>query len=403
MKNALLIAVIATVMFSCSKSIDKPAGSIATEGSTHGEQKCDFGITKFSLSKRAPVSDDVAMRRPTTKTTVGGTGGSGGTTTTTTNNTATGGVIYLDFDGQLVSNTSWNYNGDINCAPANLTAAQINEIVMRVGNDYSPFNILVTTDEAVYNAANIYRRMRVIITESWEWYGQAGGVSYTGSFTTGSNTPCFVFSSLLSYNTKNISEAAAHEAGHTLGLRHQASYDASGVLISSYNYGQGSGEICWAPIMGVGYNRNLTIWHNGPTSAGPTSYQDDVAIITNVVGVKGDDFPDTYSNATTIPGSVEGMINRNTDVDFFAIDIASPKNISLIPFNVAAPNSGADVDLLLKVYDAQGQLITTVDDVNTLNVSTTLNAGKYYLAVTCTPNVYAPKYGMLGKYTVSIL
>lgn len=390
MKNLILIAAIAVFFVSCSKSVDKPASSIANTAGTHNEQGCDFGIKQFNQTKRAPVKDDLSLRRPTK--TVGGTTPS-----------PTGGVILLDFDGHLVRNTSWNVNGDLNCAPANLTAAQIDEILMRVGNDYSPFNILVTTDEAVYNAANIYKRMRVLFTESWEWYGQVGGVAYTGSFTWGDNTPCFIFSSLLNYNTKNISEAASHEAGHTLGLRHQASYDANGVLVSSYNYGQGSGETSWAPIMGVGYSRNLTIWHNGPTPYGATSYQDDVAIITQLVGAKNDDFANTYSNATAISSSIEGTVNSNTDIDFFAIDIASSKNISLVPFNVGASNSGADVDLLLKIYDAQGQLISSVDDVNTLNISTTLNAGKYYLAITTTPNQYAPKYGMLGKYSVTIL
>jgi hypothetical protein len=392
MKNLVSIAVIAIILAACSKSIDKPASPIVNENSTHGEQKCDFGLIKFNLSKRAPVNDGMVLKKPTKST-----------TGNSTNSTPTGGVIFLDFDGQLVSNTSWNVGGDINCAPANLSAAQIDEILMRVSNDYSPFNILVTTDEAMYNTANVAKRMRVVFTESWEWYGQAGGVSYTGSFTWGNNTPCFVFSSLLNYNTKNIAEAASHEAGHTLGLRHQASYDANGAMVSSYNYGQGSGETSWAPIMGVGYSRNLTVWHNGPNTYGPTSYQDDVAIITNVVGIKNDDFTNSYSNATRLTGSVDGMINNNADVDFFVIDIASTKNISLVPFNVGAPNSGADVDLLLKVYNSKGQLVNTFDDVNTLNISTTLNAGKYYLAVTCTPNQYATKYGMLGKYTVSIL
>ena len=391
MKNLALIAAIAILFTSCSKSVDTPASSfLATTAGSHGEQSCDFGMKKFNQSKRAPVNDDLALRR-TTKT-------FGGTTPA-----PTGGVIFLDFDGQQVTNTSWNVNGSLNCAASNLTAAQIDEILMRVGNDYSPFNILVTTDEAVYNAANVYKRIRVVFTESWEWYGQVGGVAYTGSFTWGNNTPCFVFSSLLNYNTKNISEAASHEAGHTIGLRHQASYDANGVLVSNYNYGQGSGEISWAPIMGVGYNSNLTIWHNGPTSYGATSYQDDIAIITQAVGVKNDDFSNTYTNASPITSSVEGTINSNTDIDFFAIDIASSKNISVVPFNVGSPNSGADVDLLLKIYNSQGQLISSFDDVNTLNIATALNAGKYYVAVTTTPNQNALKYGMLGKYSITIL
>jgi hypothetical protein len=398
MKNLAFIAAIAIVFTSCSKSVEKPFSVVSNDGA-HGEQKCDFGLKQFNISKRAPVSDDATLRKPTRLTS----GNNNNTTTTTTTSAVTGGVILLDFNGHLVQNTSWNVNGDINAVTANLTTAQIEEIFMRVSNDYSPFNIVVTTDEAIYDAANANKRIRVLITETWEWYGQVGGVAYTGSFTWGNNTPCFVFSSLLGYNTKNIAEAAAHEAGHTLGLRHQASYDASGNLVSSYNYGQGSGEISWAPIMGVGYNRNLTIWHNGPSSLGATSYQDDVAIIKNVVGARTDDVADNLSSATAIAGSADGMINSNTDVDFFTIDVASPKNISLLPFNVGAPNSGADVDLLLKVYNSQGQLIGTFDDVNTLNISATLNTGKYYLAVTTTPNEYASKYGMLGKYILNVL
>src|SRR5215212_8809883 len=123
MKNLLLIAAIAIVLASCSKSVDKPASSVTTESVDHGEQKCDFGLSRFNLSKRAPVYNEATLRKPTKLTT----GGSG-----TTNNTPTGGVIFLDFDGHLVKNTSWNVNGDINCVPANLTIDQITEIVMRI-------------------------------------------------------------------------------------------------------------------------------------------------------------------------------------------------------------------------------------------------------------------------------
>ena len=85
--------------------------------------------------------------------------------------------------------------------------------------------------------------MRVILTVTHEWYGSAGGVAFVGSYSWGDDTPCFVFSGLLGYNVKNISEATAHEAGHTLGLYHQASYDANCVKTSDYHYGQGAGEI----------------------------------------------------------------------------------------------------------------------------------------------------------------
>src|SRR5436853_4729854 len=162
-------------------------------------------------------------------------------------------VIFLDFDGHTVSGTGWNSEGPIYCGASGLTATQIAEVFNRVAEDYRPFTVNVTTDSTKYLSAPVNQRMRVIITVTSDWYGSAGGVAFVNSFTWGDNTPCFVFSALLNYNTKNISEASAHEAGHTLGLRHQSVYDVNCVKTSEYNPGIGTGDISWAPIMGVGY------------------------------------------------------------------------------------------------------------------------------------------------------
>lgn len=168
-------------------------------------------------------------------------------------------TIFLDFDGHLVQGTSWNSSGDFQCNSANLDATQITEIFNRIAEDYRPFNINITTDSSVYDAAPTVQRSRVVLTTSSSWYGLAGGVAFTNSFTWGDNTPCFVFTALLNYNIKFIAEAASHEAGHTLGLNHQSSYDAVCNKTAEYNVGVGSGEIGWAPIMGVGYYRNQTL------------------------------------------------------------------------------------------------------------------------------------------------
>src|SRR4030095_9832930 len=97
-------------------------------------------------------------------------------------------------------------------------------------------------------------------------------------------------------------EAASHEAGHTLGLRHQSSYDGNCVKTSEYNPGVGAGEIAWAPIMGVGYYRNLTLWNNGANPYGCTSYQDDLSIITassNGFGYRTDDHSNNPGGPST--------------------------------------------------------------------------------------------------------
>jgi hypothetical protein len=102
-------------------------------------------------------------------------------------------VIYLDFDGQFVDGTMWNYNGPLTLGPSGMTDAQILEIFERVSEDYRPFNVNVTTDSTKYFSAPATKRMRVIFTVSSSWYGNTGGVSYIGSFTWGDNTPCYVF------------------------------------------------------------------------------------------------------------------------------------------------------------------------------------------------------------------
>jgi hypothetical protein len=389
MKHLLICGlVLAVVLAACSKKDQQDPQS----NQPADKQSCDFGITQFNLTKRAPVGGDMANKRNTQNAT---------NNTTTPPPPPASGVILLDFDGQVVSGTLWNTTGPINCAPANLTSEAVTTIVNSVTNDYSPFNVVVTTDEAVYNAASPYKRTRVIITESWEWYGQAGGVSMLNTFTNGTNTPAFVFSSLLNYNVKNISEAAAHEAGHTFGLRHQSVY-SNGVKTSEYNYGQGAGEIGWAPIMGCAYYQNLSLWHKGTSALSATSIQDDEAVIASKVGYKTDDYSNTTSNATALTNGKTGIINGTTDVDFFSLNIATSQTITVNPFNVGAGNQGADIDFVLKVYNSAGSLIATINDPSTLSASTVLNAGNYFISVSNVANPYATTYGMLGQYIVNL-
>jgi len=350
------------------------------------------------MTKRPTINNEVGKGKP------GGGGGSngGGGGTTTPPTTTSANVILLDFNGEYVANTMWNVNGPITCAPANLNAEEAALVLQRVIADFAPFNITVTIDEAIYNAANPYKRSRVIITESWEWYGQAGGVSYLNSFTWGSNTPCFVFSSLLNYCVKMIAEACSHEAGHTLGLRHQSVYDANGVKISDYNWGQGSGEIGWAPIMGASYNENLSLWHNGPNSLSATTMQDDVAKIASVVGFVNDEYANSTSSATALSTSKTGLINNSSDIDFFSLNINTTKTLSLIPANVGPNNDGGNLDLVLNIYNSQGVLISSVNDPTILNAGVSLSAGSYYISASTTDNQFATRYGMLSKYTIGV-
>jgi Metallo-peptidase family M12B Reprolysin-like len=320
-------------------------------------------------------------------------------------------VIFLDFDGQSVPAGAWSAS-PIYCGASGLSTAQVTEAFNRVAEDYRPFNINITTDSTKYSAAPIAQRMRVIVTVTSAWYGSgAGGVAYVGSFIWGDDSPCFVFSALLGYNTKNIAEACAHEAGHTLGLYHQSSYNVSCVKTSDYNWGQGTGEIGWAPIMGAGYNQNLTLWNNGPNSYGCNVLQNDLDIITvgNGFTYRNDDYAATFAGATDAPFvsnqfNLNGVVERNTDMDMFKFTMAAYGRfqLSAVPYNVGTGDAGSDIDIQVTLYNNSQTQLNIYNPGTLLNsaIDTMLNPGNYYLKVEGKGNIYAPAYASLGSYSL---
>ena len=323
-------------------------------------------------------------------------------------------TIYLDFDGQYLEGTSWNYAGPLSLGPSNMTNDQITEIFNRMAEDYRPFNVNITTDSTRYWAAPPMQRMRVIFTVTSDWYGAAGGVSYIGSFTWGDNTPCFIFTALLNYKTKYIAEAASHEVGHTLGLNHQSAYDDYCNKTDEYNAGKGSGEIAWAPIMGVGYYRNFTLWHNGSNPWGCTNYQDDLSIITSKIngfGYRTDDYSSTVGNKSTPANftnnqfSINGVIETVADKDVFKFDMPAQGKFRLNanPYNVGTGDNGSNLDVQVELLNNSNTVIGTYNPELSLSatIDTTLKAGTYYLRVSGSGNVYAPEYASLGSYSLA--
>ena len=370
------------LLVSCTKNIDAP--SQTTEQTAEKKpESCNFGIQSFNKTKRIASGDMYSQKKKPRET---------GTIP------IPNATIFLDFDGQSVSNTIWNAIGTINAAPANLRAIEVEKIMQRVSEDYSPFNVAVTTDEDVYNATNAAKRMRVIITESWEWFGIAGGTAYNNSFTWGNNTPSFIFSTLLGYNEKFIAEAISHEVGHTLGLLHQALYNGSCTFLSEYNLGFGEGITSWAPIMGIGYYRNMTTWHKGPTIYGCNNIQDDVAIIANILSMKTDDNVgiNKFEQFTTF---AQGLINSSDDLDYYFIDVKESTTLTARP-NALENEEGANLNLKLNVYDKKGVLIRTVSNPASLSASTVLTKEKYYIGVETEADANQSRYGMLGRYTL---
>lgn len=191
-------------------------------------------------------------------------------------------VIYLEFYGTTVANTLWNVSGPIVATHSGLTAEEIEQVITAVAGDYVLWNVVVTNDIDLYINTPSNRKVRVVLTEAHEWYGNnAAGVAYLNSFGWSDQSPAWVFTALLSHNVHYIAEACSHEIGHTLGLRHQ-SQCVNGVITAQYN----PGENGLAPIMGVSYNVPSGDWWIGPTPLGCPNIQDDIPIISNRLGLK---------------------------------------------------------------------------------------------------------------------
>jgi hypothetical protein len=318
-------------------------------------------------------------------------------------------TIYIDFDGETVNSGFWNNGNTLTCAPADVTPLQVEEIFNRVSEDYRPFNINITTDLAKYTAAPANRRVRIIVTPTSAWRPGVGGIAFTGSFTWGDNTPAFVFSDRLFNNTKHVAECISHESGHTVGLTHQSRYDNNCGLLETYNIGSGSGEISWAPVMGNSYYRNMTGWNNGPTPQGCTNTQDNLSIITSQNGFtyRVDDYTEALNNtATAVSGSFikDGIITTTTDKDAFkyVVTTATPFHLEATPYSVGANNTGANLDIMLQLYNG-ATLIRTYNPTNSMHVvvDTNLIAGTYYLLVSGVGNEFGADYGSLGSYKLT--
>ncbi|AFY42577.1 Calx-beta domain-containing protein [Nostoc sp. PCC 7107] len=338
-------------------------------------------------------------------------------------------TIYLDFNGHTTSGTYWNTDFksganivtpafDFDGNTASFSSAELERIQyiwQRVAEDFSPFNVNITT-QAPTDINDLIRSgstdtrwgVRVVVGgSSYDLLGDgAGGVAYLDSFNWNNDTPAYVFSKNLQNSEKYTAEAISHEVGHTLGLSHDGRINPA----EGYYNGHGSGVTGWAGIMGAGYYQNLTQWSKGEY-ASANNTEDDLQIITTYNGFsyRTDDAGNTITTAkslaisgTSVTGS--GIIERNTDVDFYSfVTGAGAINLTVDPFS-----RGPNLDILAKLYNSAGTLIASSNPTDLLSaaIATTVTAGTYYLAIDGVGkgdilSTGYTDYGSLGQYFIS--
>ena len=334
-------------------------------------------------------------------------------------------VIFLDFDGHTVSGTAWNSSyGDPIVSPAysmdsdrttftNTEKDRIQRVWQRVAEDYAPFDVDVTTEDpgqaAITRSSsgdNVYGTRVVITIDDFASCG-CGGFAYVGVFdNVGDNyKPAYVFNG----GEVGIAEAISHEVGHNLGLSHDGTTTGA-----AYYSGHGSGATGWAPIMGVGYNKQLVQWSKGEyLNANQT--QDDIQFIQNNGALlMTDDHSDVETGATALDSSTdgttvtlsgEGLIERRDDIDVFQF-LSGSGDFSI---NVNPASLSPNLDIKAELYDDLGNLIASSNPGDSLPASineTGLPAGEYFLMVDGVGKgdplgTGYSDYGSLGVYTVS--
>jgi hypothetical protein len=354
-------------------------------------------------------------------------------------------VLYLNFTGETVTNTQWNSEVSRSVIPAlafstdadyttfsNSEQAVIKRVWQRMAEDYAPFNIDVTTERpTTFNS----RTAHALITRNTDAngnpnpYSAAGGVAYVnvfGSTSFANYRPGWVYHNNLANTDSYIAEAASHEIGHNLGLSHDGKTDGA-----DYYGGHGSDDTSWGPLMGTGYNRNVSQWCKGDYYLANNT-QDDLATIAGKITYRTDDHGNTAIAATalTITGGTnivattlendptnsnpanKGVLERNTDWDVFSFLTGSGTvSLSVNPWLMPAGTRGGNLDLLLQLYNEAGTLLLTNNPANqtTAFIATNLIEGRYYLHVrnsdtgtplSSTPSGYT-SYGSIGQYFIS--
>jgi len=275
-------------------------------------------------------------------------------------------------------------------------------------DQYSMFNLNVTTDPAVYAAA---KANSVLKTGNIKFVDEDGRSNAC--------VACFgtTAAGTLYRNPGNgdygygIGMTCAHEMGHQMGMSHDG-----GSAQTDPEYFFGLPAVEWCPIMGNywkggSWPNQLFTWSKGEYNTA-TQKQDDLKImnVNENVPYMVDDIPTTKAIKFSNTGGISpldnwGQIAQNTDADAFTFEVGpggGTINLKIDPIEYLR-----QLDVAAKIVNSQGTAVSSSNlakhrSAEFKNVA--LTAGSYSLVIQggseLTPQTGFSNYSSLGYYAM---
>jgi hypothetical protein len=303
-------------------------------------------------------------------------------------------VFYLNHSAVMSGSTPKNGRGK----------EEMYRVWQCTADQYSMFDLNVTTDVAVYNAA---KAADVLKTGNITFVDQDGrsnaclacfGTTQAGTLYRDPGNGDYGY---------GIGMTCAHEMGHEMGMNHDGGTPGG-------EYFNGLPAVQWCPIMGnywmaASWANAFFTWSKGEYSTA-TQKEDDLQIMNvneNVPYVK-DDVPSSKAIKIGSAGVISavdnwGQIEKNTDSDAFTFEIGDAGgtlNLKLDPLEYLR-----QLDIAAKIVDANGTAVSTSNLAVNRSAefkNLTLKAGKYSLIIQggaeLTPQTGFSTYSSLGFY-----